>query len=72
MATITSYPGVDDELVALYADDTGLPPIVCAAFLRVDREPPTRERVDRIGYTAAEVALMEPLVKTAAQQGDPA
>jgi hypothetical protein len=63
-----SYPGADPELVELYADDSGLPPIVCAAFIRADLEPPSRERVDRIGYTAAESRLIAPLLTTTSQQ----
>lgn len=42
------------ELVDLYAENSTLPRHVIAAFVSVDQEPPSGERVDQQGYSAAE------------------
>lgn len=46
------------ELVELYCADTQLPERVVSAFVRAGIEPPTREVVDRIGYTFTQVAVI--------------
>lgn len=52
------------ELAGVYAESTGLPVVVCLAFVSNDREPPPRQRVDRVGYTARERAMIAPFLSS--------
>ena len=52
----------DPELVALYVAESKLPALVVTAFVANDTEPPSRDRVDRVGYTAAEARMIAPFL----------
>ncbi len=56
-------PAVDDadldqELLALYMDETKLGEHVVGAFLRAGVEPPHRDTVDRIGFTFKQQTIL--------------
>ena len=49
---------LDPDLVTMYREVSGQPERVVTAFLIADREPPFRDRTDRIGFTFAEDKLL--------------
>lgn len=55
---------VESELIDLYEAESKLPRLVVAAFLSHEQEPPSRDRVDRVGYTAAEAAIIAPFLSS--------
>jgi hypothetical protein len=57
-------PHADPEYVALYSAETGLSPMQVAPFVWKGIEPPSRDRVDQIGFSAAEVKMTADYYKT--------
>jgi hypothetical protein len=56
---VVSTPSViDHELVDMYVTETKLSRRIVQAFIRADLEPPRRERVDRTGFTFAELRII--------------
>lgn len=50
---------IDQELIDLYRAETRQSEHVVRAFLADDREPPHRDVTDRVGFSFAEVAILD-------------
>jgi hypothetical protein len=54
--------GVDDDLAALYAEETGQSEWLCRVYLAQDEEPPPRYRTMQIGFTTADLRIIAPFL----------
>ena len=50
---------MDRELIDFYRDETQQSEYVVRAFLAADREPPHRDITDRVGFSFAQVAILD-------------
>jgi hypothetical protein len=56
--TVHKAPVIDHELVDMFVTETKLSRRIVQAFILADLEPPRRERVDRTGFTFAELRII--------------